>query len=207
MKKIVALFIIIIITLVGIVVYVNINNNKTDIANKELAVKPSNPYYKLSEENKNYKVYTDESGFNYYYDIYNNNGKLIDTGFHTKGIGIEVIGDILNIRKGAGTYVFTCKYYDLSTNRVSRDYATPLEIGGEYIAYFTTKTEGNKDEIVLIVQNIFDERLYYKEIKRDFSDETLSFYSPTEFIDNNTKLRIKYPINQNDEVVTETIDL
>ena len=220
MKKLVILLVIIIIILLGVIVYISIDNKKIDSNENQNIVKtgesneyesldPFDPYHKLVEDNKNYKVYTDKSGFNYFYNVYNNNGECVDIGFNGgRGVNFEIIDDILSVRMGFGTYAFVCRYYDLSTNRISRFYTTPLEIGGEYIAYFTGKTENDKDEIILVIQNIFDERVYYKEVKRDFPPAVLMGYSPTQFINNNMQLQITYYIDSDtEEVKTEIIDL
>lgn len=170
-------------------------------------LKPSNPYYNTVKNETNYKVYTDESGFNYYYKVYNNIGECIDSGFHTGEITFECIDNILSVKMGFGTYAFICRYYDLSTSRVSRFYTTPLEISGEYIAYFTKNHKNDENSIILVIQNIFDEKVYYQEIKRAFSSKVLDLYSETEFINNNTQLKISYLINSSDEIITEVIDL
>lgn len=214
MKKLIILLIIMIISLLGIIAYIikldlsrNQNMVKTEEAKKYDELNKLDPYYKIVNENKNYKVYTDKSGLNYFYNVYNNVGECIDSGFHTREIRFEFINNILSIKMGFGTYAFICRYYDLSTNRVSRFYPTPLEIGGEYIAYFTNIPKNDKDNIVLVIQDIFDEKDYYKEIRRDFSPMVLRVYSETEFVNNNTQLKISYPINSSDEIVTEVINL
>ena len=73
---------------------------------------------------------------------------------------------------------------------------------------YTTKNHKNdENSIILVIQNIFDEKVYYQEIKRAFSSKVLDLYSETEFINNNTQLKISYPINSSDEIITEVIDL
>ncbi len=67
--------------------------------------------------------------------------------------------------------------------------------------------KNDENSIILVIQNIFDEKVYYQEIKRDFSSKVLDLYSETEFINNNTQLKISYPINSSDEIITEVIDL
>ena len=67
--------------------------------------------------------------------------------------------------------------------------------------------KNDENSIILVIQNIFDEKVYYQEIKRDFSSKVLDLYSETEFINNNTQLKISYLINSSDEIITEVIDL
>ena len=67
--------------------------------------------------------------------------------------------------------------------------------------------KNDENSIILVIQNIFDEKVYYQEIKRAFSSKVLDLYSETEFINNNTQLKISYLINSSDEIITEVIDL
>ena len=61
-------------------------------------------------------------------------------------------------------------------------------------------------QIKLVVQDIFDRSVYYTEIRRDFSDFVIkSNQYKGEFLDNNTKLKITYPVNGKEEPVTEEI--
>jgi hypothetical protein len=221
MKKLFMLLIIANVTLLGIIVYININNKKiisdenSNIINTKNSkiydeygkLNPLDPYYKAIKENKNYKIYEDKSGFNYSYTVFNNEGEILDSGFNTSGIKFAFNNKLLELQIDAGTYATIYRYYDLVNSRVSKYYVTPLGIGGEYVAYFKNTTTENKDNIFLVIQNIFDKNIYYKEIKRDFSSMVLGGETPTEFINNNTQIKISYPISPNDEIVTETINL
>lgn len=214
MNKFSVLLITVIIVLLGIMAYIELSDGKANsdrnqnIENSKKIDKdnsePLDPYYKLIEENQNYKIYTDKSGLNYFYNVYDNSGECIDRGFHIREIRFEITDEILSVRMGFGTYSFKCRYYNSNTSQISRFYDNPLEISGNYITYFKSK---NDEDIVLIVQDIFDKTVYYKEFERNFSPVVLNVYSETEFINNNKQLKISYPINQSNEIITEIIDL
>ena len=54
---------------------------------------------------------------------------------------------------------------------------------------------------------MFDPKIYYKEIRRDFSDFVIKKQCSAEFLENNSKLKITYWIKPNDDKVTEIIVL
>lgn len=214
MNKFSILLITVIIVLLGIMTYIELSDGKANsdrnqnIEDSKKVDKdnsePLDPYYKLIEENQNYKIYTDKSGLNYFYNVYDNSGECIDRGFHIREVRFEITDEILSVRMGFGTYSFNCRYYNLNTSQISRFYDNPLEISGNYIAYFKSKNNG---DIVLVAQDIFDKTVYYKEFERNFSPMVLNVYSETEFINNNKQLKISYPVNQSNEIITEIIDL
>jgi len=71
------------------------------------------------------------------------------------------------------------------------------------VAYFTQED----DQFKLIVRDIFDATTFYQEIIRDFSDFVIKQNYTGEFIENNTKLRVTYPVNNGKDPVTEEIPL
>ena len=71
------------------------------------------------------------------------------------------------------------------------------------VAYFTQED----DQFKLIVRDIFDATVFYQEIIRDFSNFVVKQNYTGEFIENNTKLRVTYPVNNRKEPVTEEIPL
>ena len=162
----------------------------------------------LYEEGDNYKLYCldEEEPMNFTsfkYEVYDNMGNLIDEGYNTRGFSFEEKDGLLQMNYTLfGTYQWRMKYYDLENGRVSSFFMTPLATNGELIVYFTSID----DEIVLVVQDIFDKSDYYYEISRDFSITVLLGESPIEFIDNK-HIKISYWTEPNDEVVTEIITL
>lgn len=56
----------------------------------------------------------------------------------------------------------TFEYYDRKSKRMSRHYEIVLADRNDRVAYLT---EDNR----LVIRNMFDEKVYYKELKRDFT--------------------------------------
>lgn len=72
-----------------------------------------------------------------------------------------VSNDIVEIKVSVGSPLNYTQYYDPKTNRVSVAYTNILLYGNGKIVFAKTG--------VLIVSDIFDENVFYKEIIRDFS--------------------------------------
>lgn len=161
----------------------------------------------LYQKGKNYEIYSDKvkTGFHYY--VKDNDGNVIDEGYHDwrGSFGFNEKDGILELDYGFGGPLWQRRYYDLSNGRVSRFFSKPLQTSGELVAYF--KTKGENQDIILVVQNMFDSSKYYKEFERDFSTAVITGQSTAEFINDNKQLKINYWINPNDKEVTETIDL
>ncbi len=56
----------------------------------------------------------------------------------------------------------THEYYDRKNRKLSRMYNGVVAEKGDRVAYFT-------EDYKLIIRNMFDEKVYYKEVKRDFT--------------------------------------
>ena len=123
-----------------------------------------------------------------------------DTGLSFNEDGILVLND------GAGGIppLWGERYYDVSNGRVSRFYFNPVKTYNELVVHYSEKKESG--ESILIIQNMFDPSIYYKEIERDFALANWSIPDTAEFIDAGKKLRITYWLKSDDEEVTEIID-
>lgn len=159
------------------------------------------------EKGNNYEIFTDSAQTGYHYYVKDNDGNVIDEGYHDwrGSFGFEVRDDILELDYGHGGPVWQRRYYDVSNGRVSRFFEKPVQVNGELVAYFTL--QGEEKNWVLIVQNMFDPAIYHKEIYRDFSLFVYTMPSTAEFIDNGRKLRVIYWIKPDDKMIEETIDL
>ena len=100
-------------------------------------------------------------------------------------------------------YSFYKRYYDVDGSRISRFFHRPVAESDRLVAYFIEENGQYK----LIVQDIFDATVFYQEIVRNFSDAVVKLNYTGDFIENNTKLRITYPVNNHAESVTEEIPL
>ena len=165
----------------------------------------------LYEEADNYKIYAteDETAFKYF--VYSNDGSWLDEGCGGC-CGAEGIIDFakedkyLVLEHASMGNTVNYKYYDLDNNLVSKYFPSPCKVSGDLIAYFTYK---NGDGPFLIVQDIFEPSLYYKEF--EWSYPSYLFRDPSSvtfgFLNNNTELQITYLNENTNEYDTVAFDL
>lgn len=159
--------------------------------------------YKAGE---NYEIYTDETQMYFCYKVKDDSGDLLDEGYtNFRGLDIYQKNGLLVLYRSGSSVSYSERYYDVSAGRVSQFFSRPVAMSDKLVAFFTSDRSG---QIKLIVQDIFDRSVYYTEIQRDFSDFVFKDNKyKGEFIDNNTKLRITYPVGYNGETITEDISL
>lgn len=180
----------------------NIATDTTEIYENEYELLDADVLYK---SNKNFKIYTNASETIFCYYIYDNNGGLIDIGYHDWRGSFDIWMDdtVLVLEYGFGGSSWYRRYYDTEQGMVSRYFYKPVATYQDLVAYFTTSKEGI---ITLIIQNMFDTTDYYLEINRKFSDLVIKDQCEAEFINEGTQLLITYWI-ADDEAVSEIIDL
>ena len=159
------------------------------------------------ERGENYVILSDEAKIAFRYYVMDNQGNIMDEGYHSGrgGFGFETTDEFLVLHYGFGSPVWQKRYYDVSNGRVSRFFSKPVQTHGELVAYFIKKDESL--DWVLVIQNMFDPAVYYKEIIRDFSLYVYTAPSTAEFLDDGKKLSITYWLKPDDREVTEIIDL
>lgn len=159
------------------------------------------------KQDKNYKILSNEEHTIFHYLIRDDSGYIVDEGYHNQrgSFDIHQNGELLTMNYGYGGNVFYERYYDIANGTISRFFENPIASSNELVAYFIVK-DSNKG-IVLIIQNKFDPKIYYKEIVREFSDFVIKDIVEADFLENNTKIRISYWLKPNDEKVTEVIEL
>ena len=130
---------------------------------------------------------------------------MIDRGCHNwrGSFDLSYQNGLLVLDYGFGGSSFNKRYYDIDGRRVSKFYPSPVAESDSLVAYFIWE----ENQIKLIVQDIFNSTVFYKEISQDFSDFVLKQNYTGEFIENNTKLRLTYPVNNRTELITEEIPL
>lgn len=165
-----------------------------------------NTYDILLEKGNNYEVYTDEEQTAFHYFVKDNNGILMDEGYHNwrGSFSFNTVDNILQLNYGYGSSLWDERYYDVETGRVSRFFPRPLQTYGETVAYFATT---QNEEIILIVQNMFDPSHLYKEFRCNFSDMVIRGDCKAEFLNDGRQLKVTYWKNPNDEEVTEVFEL
>lgn len=165
-----------------------------------------NTYDILFEKGNNYEVYTDEEQTGFHYFVMDNNGILMDEGYHNwrGSFSFNTVDNILQLNYGYGGNLWDERYYDVATGRVSRFFPRPLQTHGETVAYFAVT---QNEEIILTVQNMFDPSHFYKEFRRNFSDMVIRGECKAEFLNDGCQLKVTYWKNPNDEEVMEIFEL
>jgi hypothetical protein len=115
---------------------------------------------------------------------------------HVKELEKDVIQFIISY----GSPFYTTYFYDTKANLISQAYDTPVLVDKGRIVI----VEGNK----LIVSDIFDKDLYYKEVERNFSQTVppSSAILTAKFV-NSDKLQIDYYEGEDFTEKSEIIDL
>lgn len=157
------------------------------------------------ETDSNYNVRSNKMGIEEHYFVFDNKGNLLDEGYSPYGVEFVKENDFLTMKYYTNaTELNRVRYFDLENGKVSRFFTNSLGTSHELVAYFTWE---RNNELVLIVQDVFDEEIYYEEIKREFSVKVDKELCPIEFLNNNSELKISYWTNPNDEIETEIIKL
>ena len=154
-----------------------------------------------------YEIYTDATMTGFYYIVKDKNGTPFDQGFHNArgSFGLEYRNGMLVLDYGHGGNAWSERYYDISHGCTSDFFERPVASSDKLVAYFASDDDS---QIVLVVQDIFDPSAYYTQVQRDFSDSVFKDNQyKGEFLENNTMLKITYPVINKEEVVTETIPL
>ena len=105
--------------------------------------------------------------------------------------------DIIEVLRGAGTYVFACQYFNVKTSAVSDIFQTPFFVDSGIIAYY----EGAQ----LVVRDIFNEDLFCKKF---YVDMILTGPPNTvEWVKGRNALEIEYMRGVDCEIETRIFDL
>lgn len=156
------------------------------------------------EERKYFDVLDISKGneIKYKYNIYDKDHKVLDSGVaENNNPKISYIGDdVIKIEIGVGTGLVNSRYYKISGKLKSDWFMTPIAENNEMVVYLDYTVGTTK----VIVQNIFDKSIYYKEFKRDFF--ATGMLPEAKFI-SNKQLSITYQTGEDGHEVTEKLDL
>ena len=104
------------------------------------------------------------------YDIYDSEGKIVLSEETDRPVEINILGDnIVDIEIGMGTGIATHRYYHVKKNVFSQEFQNVLSNVDNLIAYIDIPKENPLKNRKVIVQNIFDRGLFFKEFQLDFS--------------------------------------
>ena len=131
-----------------------------------------------------YFIVVDLGEYEYYYAIYNSDGKLVreDNTYNWPPVITYIDGDTIEIHTSAGTGVYFCAYYDILHDRFSEVYESPLVAEYGKIAYLDWSVTAG--EVVLVVEDLFEENGYHEEYYLDIS-KVISAVADAVFLDDN----------------------
>lgn len=137
--------------------YNNISNSEP----KQMEIIDSGKYYRIYRGSINQVCY----------DIYNSEGEVVLSEKTDRPLEINMINDdIIDIEIGMGTGIIIHKYYSIGDNIFSQEFPYVLSNLDKLIAYIDVPKEKPLENRKVIVQNIFDKSLFYKEFQLDFSN-------------------------------------
>lgn len=124
---------------------------------------------KILDSNTYYKVFKTNDG-QLGYDIYNLSGEVVLSEVADRPVTVSMVGDkIVDIAVNMGTGLTVHKYYGVDDDIFSDEYTYVLANTDNLVAYIEVPEENSMIDRVVVVRDIFDETLYYKEFSLDFS--------------------------------------
>lgn len=136
------------------------HKNVVDNELEQLEIIDSGTYYRIYKGNINQVCY----------DIYNSKGEIVLSQTTDRPLEINMISDdIIDIKVGMGSGIAIHKYYSICENVFSQEFSYVLSSSDKLIAYIHVPKERPFENRKVIVQNIFDKNLFYKEFQLDFS--------------------------------------
>lgn len=139
--------------------------DKKDIVESIIPEEALNNQNELLAKEENYQItysVIDQERYRYHYKIYNQNGMVVREEQSDREPIISYIDDnMIKILISAGTDTFFCTYYDISEDRFSEVYQTPIIAEYGKVVYF----EIREKVFQIIVRDIFDKNAFYKEFE------------------------------------------
>ena len=164
---------------------------------EQLEVIDSGEYY------RNYNTYLTHIR----YDIYDKNGNVVLSDETDRPLRINMLcDDIVDIRIGMGTGVAVHKYYDAAKDIFSQEYCYVLTAKEDLVAYIDVSEKEPFENRKVVVRNIFDKSLFYKEYYLDFSNVDTPVID-AEFSSDSASLRLTYLSGEAQTETFENLDL
>lgn len=150
---------------------------------------------------KNYYSLSPKSNGNYAFKLYDKSKKIVDNTTLANRPMIYFINDhIMQIKVPYCNPSYSTYFYNIETSQLSDIYDTPAYAYDDKVIFI----EDGK----LIIRNVFDKEIYYKVIKRDFSENAIPSYAIFEVkVISDHELEITYAKGENFTETTETLDL
>lgn len=164
---------------------------------KQTQIIDSGKYYRIYKENDNQVRY----------EIYNPEGKIALSEKTDRPIEINMISDdTIDIGIDMGTGITIHKYYNANENIFSGEFTNVLTNSDKLIAYIDVSKENPLENRKIVVQNIFDKNMFYKEFKLNFSNVDTPVIE-AKFSKDGASLLLTYLSGEEQTQTSEILDL
>ena len=172
----------------------------------ENAINKESEHMEVIDSGKYYRIYKGNVN-QVCYNIYNDEGELVLSEKTGRPLEINMINDdIVDIEIGMGTGIITHKYYDVDENIFSQEFQYVLSNLDKLIAYIEVSKEKPLENRKVIVQNIFDKSLFYREFSLDFSNIDTPVVE-AQFLKDGTSLQLIYLSGEDQTQVSTILEL
>lgn len=172
-------------------------NNTVINESEQTEIVDSGAYYRIYKESSNQVCY----------DIYNFDGEIVLSEKTDRPLEINMINDdIVDIKVGIGTGITIHKYYCVGENIFSQEFPYVLSNIDKLIAYIDVPKEKPLENRKVIVQNIFDKNLFYKEFQLDFSNVDTPVIE-AKFSKDGASLQLTYLSGEDQTQISTVLDL
>lgn len=161
-------------------------------------------YNEIIDSGKYYRIYKGNAT-QVCYNIYDSNGKIVLSETTERPLKINMLNDnIVDIRIGMGTGNAVHKYYNAERGVFSDNFSYVLSNLNELVAYIYVPEKNAFDNRKVVVQNVFDRNLLYKEYQLNFSNVDTPVIDAA-FSDDGTVLTVVYLSGTEQTEKTETL--
>lgn len=163
-------------------------------------------YNEIVDSGKHYRIYKGNIT-QVMYNIYDANGKIVLSDTTDRPLRINMLSDdIVDIGIDMGTGITVHKYYDVEKNVFSQDFSYVISISDRLVAYIDAAEERPLENRKVIVQNIFDKSLFYKEFQLDFSNVDTPVVE-AKFSEDGLLLQLTYLAGDKHVIISKTLNL
>lgn len=139
------------------------------------------------------------------YTIYDAKGNAVLTEQTDRPLEISMLGEkVVDICIGMGTGLSVHKYYNVEENCFSQEYTYVAAATENLVAYIDGSSLADRK---LVVRNIFDAELFYREFVLDFSETMTNPLIEARFTNDEIGLDLAYYTEKTPVKVTETLPI
>lgn len=161
-------------------------------------------YNEIIDSGKYYCIYDGDAA--QCYVIYDKNGEIVLSEETDRPLSINMLNsDIVDIKVGMGSGLTIHKYYNGVNNVFSEEFTYVLTASDELVAYIDIPKENSMENRKVVVQNIFDKNLFYKDFQIDFSYIDTPVIE-AEFSSDGTSLQLTYLSGEEQTQITKTLE-